>query len=154
MTWSRVYILSNPGFEGLLKNKTTTLTRTNSREHRPFSGIALRVLSVGYITSNDSIIKWVVNEHPLGQGIFIRGVLVLLLISLLVIRQGVFRILRIHSRRLQLWSLSSNEYRLRVLRRMSFTVRSAALRWRAGVSLILHSCVVTINQILSLRQSD
>ena len=48
--------------------------------------------------------KLVVNEHPIGQAIFIRGVLVLLLISLLVSRQGGFRKLRIYSRRLQLWS--------------------------------------------------
>ena len=132
------YILSNPAFEGLLK-KVTTLRRTDSREHRPFSGIALRVFGVGCITFNESIIKLVVNEHSIGQGVFIRGVLVLLLISQLVIRHGVFNILRIHTRRLQLWSLSSDEHRLRVLRRMSFTVRSAALRWRPGVSLIFHS---------------
>jgi hypothetical protein len=36
---------------------------------------------------------------------------------------------------------------------MSFTVRSAALLWRSGVSLILHSRVVKMSQILSLKQS-
>ena len=72
----------------------TTLTRTDSRENCPFSGIAHRVFGVGCITFNGSIIKLVVNEHSIGQGVFIRGVLVLLLISQLVIRHGVFNILR------------------------------------------------------------
>ena len=77
---------------------------TDSREHRPFRGIALSVFGIGCITFNDSMMKLVVNEHPIGQAIFIRSVFVLLLISLLVYRQGGFRVLRIHSLRLQLWS--------------------------------------------------
>jgi len=82
----------------------TTATPIDSREHRPFRGIALSVFGVGCITFNDAMMKLVVNEHPIGQAIFIRGVLVLLLISLLVSRQGGFRKLRIYSRRLQFWS--------------------------------------------------
>ena len=77
---------------------------TDSREHRPFRGIALSVFGIGCITFNDSMMKLVVNEHPIGQAIFIRSVFVLLLISLLVYRQGGLRVLRIHSLRLQLWS--------------------------------------------------
>ena len=45
----------------------------------------------------------VVNEYPIGQAIFIRGVFVLLLISLMGYRQGGARVLRVHSLRLQFW---------------------------------------------------
>lgn len=82
----------------------TIPTPTDSREHRPFRGIALSVFGIGCITFNDSMMKLVVNDHPIGQAIFIRGIFVLLLISLLVYRQGGFRVLRIHSLRLQFWS--------------------------------------------------
>jgi S-adenosylmethionine uptake transporter len=82
----------------------TIPTTPDSREHRPFRGIALSVFGMGCITFNDSMMKLVVNDHPIGQAIFIRGIFVLLLISLLVYRQGGFRVLRIHSMRLQLWS--------------------------------------------------
>ena len=76
----------------------------DSRKHRPFRGIGLSIFGIGCITFNDSMMKLVVNDHPIGQAIFIRSVFVLLLISLLVYRQGGLRVLRIHSRRLQLWS--------------------------------------------------
>jgi drug/metabolite transporter (DMT)-like permease len=79
-------------------------TTTDSREHRPFRGIALSVFGIGCITLNDSMMKLVVDDHPIGQAIFIRGIFVLLLISLLVYRQGRLRVLRIHSLRLQIWS--------------------------------------------------
>jgi drug/metabolite transporter (DMT)-like permease len=82
----------------------TIPTPTDSREHRPFRGISLSVFGMACITFNDTMMKLVVNDHPIGQAIFIRGMFVLLLISLLVYRQGGFRILRIHSMRLQLWS--------------------------------------------------
>ena len=77
---------------------------TDSREHRPFRGIALSVFGIGCITFNDSMMKLVVNDHPIGQAIFIRSVFVLLLISLIVCRRGGLSELRIHSMRLQLWS--------------------------------------------------
>jgi drug/metabolite transporter (DMT)-like permease len=79
-------------------------TTTDSREHRPFRGIALSVFGIGCITFNDSMMKLVVDDHPIGQAIFIRGIFVLLLISLLVYRQGGLRVLRIHNMRLQIWS--------------------------------------------------
>ena len=82
----------------------TTPKATNSREHRPFRGIALSVFGIGCITFNDSMMKLVVNDHPIGQAIFIRGVFVLLLILLLVYRQGGLQVLRIDSLRLQFWS--------------------------------------------------
>lgn len=82
----------------------TIPTTTDSREHRPFRGIALSVFGIGCITFNDSMMKLVVNDHPIGQAIFIRGLFVLLLIILLVYRQGNFHVLRIHSLRLQVWS--------------------------------------------------
>jgi len=82
----------------------TIPTSTDSREHRPFRGIALSVFGIGCITFNDSMMKLVVNDHPIGQAIFIRGLFVLMLIALLVYRQGGARVLRIHSLRLQFWS--------------------------------------------------
>ena len=69
----------------------TTPKATDSREHRPFRGIALSVFGIGCITFNDSMMKLVVNEHPIGQAIFIRGVFVLLLILLLSIGRAVCR---------------------------------------------------------------
>ena len=85
-------------------SEMTKSISTDSREHRPFRGIGLSVFGIGCITFNDSMMKLVVNDHPIGQAIFIRGVFVLLLITLFVYRQGGFRVLRIHSMRLQLWS--------------------------------------------------
>lgn len=82
----------------------TSPTATDSREHRPFRGIALSVFGIGCITFNDSMMKLVVNDHPIGQAIFVRGIFVLLLIGVLVYRQGGPRVLRIHSLRLQFWS--------------------------------------------------
>ena len=81
----------------------TTPKATDSREHRPFRGIALSVFGIGCITFNDSMMKLVVNDHPIGQAIFIRGVFVLLLILLLVYRQGGLQAMRIDSLRLQFW---------------------------------------------------
>ena len=95
------YIKLNPSSTG---HEMTIPTTTDSREHRPFRGIALSVFGIGCITFNDSMMKLVVNDHSIGQAIFIRGVFVLLLIILLVYRQGGLRGLRIHSMRLQLWS--------------------------------------------------
>lgn len=69
----------------------TTPKATNSSEHRPFRGIALSVFGIGCITFNDSMMKLVVNDHPIGQAIFICGVFVLLLILLLLYRQAVCR---------------------------------------------------------------
>ena len=65
--------------------------------------IALSVFGIGCITFNDSMMKLVVNDHPIGQAIFIRGVFVLLLILLLVYRQGGMQAMRIDSLRLQFW---------------------------------------------------
>ena len=65
--------------------------------------IALSVFGIGCITFNDSMMKMVVNDHPIGQAIFIRGVFVLLLILLLVYRQGGMQAMRIDSLRLQFW---------------------------------------------------
>ena len=81
----------------------TTPKATDSREHRPFRGIALSVFGMGCITFNGSMMKLVVNDHPIGQAIFIRGVFVLLLILLLVYRQGGLQAMRIDSLRLQFW---------------------------------------------------
>ena len=78
-------------------------TTADSRQHCPLRGIALSVFGIGFITVNDSIMKLVVNEYPIGQAIFIRGVFVLILISLMMYRQGGACVLRIHSLRLQFW---------------------------------------------------
>ena len=62
----------------------TTPKATDSREHRPFRGIVLSVFGIGCITFDDSVMKLVVNDHPISQAIFIRGAFVLLLTLLLV----------------------------------------------------------------------
>ena len=80
----------------------TTPKVTNSSEHRPFRGIALSVFGIGYITFNDSMMKLVVNDHPIGQAIFICGVFVLLLILCCSIGRR-FAGVRIDSLRLQFW---------------------------------------------------
>ena len=49
------------------------------------------------------MMKLVVNDHSISQAIFIRGVFVLLLILLLVYRQGGLQGMRIDSLRLQFW---------------------------------------------------
>ena len=113
VSWAQVYLgpsggaagfgVAVPGSGGDNREMTIVAT-TDGREHRPVRGIALSVFGIGCITLNDSMMKLVVNEYPIGQAIFIRGVFVLLLISLLVYRQGGLRVLRIHSLRLQLWS--------------------------------------------------
>ena len=92
-------------FGSSVDNREMTIsTTTDSRQHRPLRGISLSVFGIGCITFNDSMMKLVVNDHPIGQAIFIRSVFVLLLISLIVYRQGGLSELRIHSMRLQLWS--------------------------------------------------
>ena len=45
----------------------TTPKATNSREHRPFHGIALSLFGIGCITFNDSMMKLVVNDHLLAK---------------------------------------------------------------------------------------
>ena len=91
-------------FGSSVDNREMTIsTTTDSRQHRPLRGISLSVFGIGCITFNDSMMKLVVNEYPIGQAIFIRGVFVLLLISLMVYRQGGARVLRVHSLRLQFW---------------------------------------------------
>ena len=65
----------------------TISTTADSRQHRPLRGIALSVFGIGCITFNGSIMKLLVNEYPIGQAIFIRGVFVLILISFMIYRQ-------------------------------------------------------------------
>lgn len=75
----------------------------DSREHRPVRGIILSVFGIGCITFNDAMMKLVVDDHPVGQAIFVRGVFAILLVSLLVYKQGGVRSLNVHSVSLQFW---------------------------------------------------
>lgn len=75
----------------------------DARQHRPLRGIALATIGIGCITFNDALMKLVVDEHPIGQAIFVRGIFTLVPIGLLLHRAGGLRVLRVHSWRLQFW---------------------------------------------------
>jgi drug/metabolite transporter (DMT)-like permease len=75
----------------------------DGREHRPLRGIAFSVFGIGCITFNDSMMKLIVTDYPIGQAIFIRGLLALLPIFWLVSRQGGIRALRIRKPKMQFW---------------------------------------------------
>lgn len=74
---------------------------TDARQHRPMRGIALATIGIGFITFNDALMKLVVDERPIGQAIFVRGLFTLVPIALLVYRAGGGRVLRVYSWRWQ-----------------------------------------------------
>jgi len=75
----------------------------DAREWRPLKGIALSVLGIGFITFNDAMMKLVVEQHPIGEAIFVRGLFALVPMALLIYRAGGLRSLAVHNMGMQLW---------------------------------------------------
>ncbi|GIS89040.1 MAG: hypothetical protein CM1200mP18_17500 [Gammaproteobacteria bacterium] len=67
----------------------------DAREWRPLKGIALSVLGIGFITFNDAMMKLVVEQHPIGEAIFVRGLFALVPMAFLIYRAGGLRSLAI-----------------------------------------------------------
>ena len=63
----------------------------------PGRGIALTILGGALLTANDAVLKWLTSDYPVGQLLFVRGLFVLLAISLIVWRSGGFSVIRINS---------------------------------------------------------
>lgn len=59
-------------------------------------GISYMVLGGLFITINDAFLKWMSGDYSVGQIIFVRGVFVVLLISVFVWRSGGIKTLRVH----------------------------------------------------------
>ena len=75
----------------------------DAREWRPIKGIALSVVGIGFITFNDAMMKLVVEEHPIGEAIFVRGLFALVPMAFLIYRAGGLRSLAVHNMGMQLW---------------------------------------------------
>lgn len=75
----------------------------DARQNRPLRGIALTVIGIGCITVNDALMKSVIDDHPVSQAIFVRGMFAFLPILFIVLRAGGLSALRVHSVSLQLW---------------------------------------------------
>ena len=75
----------------------------DAREWRPLKGIALSVVGIGFITFNDAMMKLVVEQHPIGEAIFVRGLFALVPMAFLIYRAGGLRSLAVHNRGMQLW---------------------------------------------------
>ena len=75
----------------------------DARESRPLKGIALSVLGIGFITFNDAMMKLVVENHPIGEAIFVRGLFALVPMALLIYRAGGWRSLGVYSMGMQFW---------------------------------------------------
>jgi len=58
------------------------------RADRPSRGIALMLFGSGLLTLNDTAMKWVVADHPVGEAVFVRGLFALLPIALIVRQSG------------------------------------------------------------------
>lgn len=58
------------------------------RADRPSWGIALMLVGSGLLTLNDTAMKWVVADHPVGEAVFVRGLFALLPIALIVRQSG------------------------------------------------------------------
>ena len=84
--------------------KITNDLTADAREWRPLKGIALSVLGIGFITFNDAMMKLVVEQHPIGEAIFVRGLFALVPMAFLIYRAGGLRSLAIHNMGMQLWS--------------------------------------------------
>lgn len=63
----------------------------------PGRGIALTILGGALLTANDAVLKWLTVDYPVGQLLFVRGLFVLLAVSLIVWRSGGFALIRINS---------------------------------------------------------
>lgn len=70
-----------------------------SSSSHPLRGIALSLIGVFLLTSSDAAIKWVTDDLPFGQALFIRTLFVLIPIGLIVWRRGGPASLRIVSPR-------------------------------------------------------
>ncbi|HJP11404.1 MAG TPA: hypothetical protein QGF27_15385, partial [Arenicellales bacterium] len=49
----------------------------DARESRPLKGIFLTVVGIGCITFNDAMMKLIIDDHPIGEAIFVRGLFAL-----------------------------------------------------------------------------
>jgi drug/metabolite transporter (DMT)-like permease len=76
---------------------------SDAREAKPLRGILLTVAGIGCITFNDALMKTVIDEYPVGQAIFVRGLFALLPIAWLVCRAGGWPALRIVRPSAQIW---------------------------------------------------
>ena len=63
----------------------------------PGRGISFTILGGALLTSNDAVLKWLSGDYPVGQLLFVRGLFVLLAISLIVWRSGGLAVIRINS---------------------------------------------------------
>ena len=59
-----------------------------ARADRPSKGIALMLFGSGLLTLNDTAMKWVVADHPVGEAVFVRGLFALLPIALIIRQSG------------------------------------------------------------------
>lgn len=62
--------------------------RARLKSDRPSKGIALILLGSCLLTLNDTAMKWVVAEHPVGEAVFVRGLFALLPIMFIVRQSG------------------------------------------------------------------
>ncbi|MDA1091449.1 MAG: DMT family transporter [Proteobacteria bacterium] len=63
----------------------------------PGRGIAFTLLGGALLTANDAVLKWLSGDYPVGQLLFVRGLFVLLAISVIVWRSGGLAVIRINS---------------------------------------------------------
>ena len=75
----------------------------DGRESRPFKGILLTVLGIGCIMLNDAMMKLVVEDHPIGQAIFVRGLFATGPIVFLIHRAGGISSLKFHNTGIQIY---------------------------------------------------
>jgi drug/metabolite transporter (DMT)-like permease len=75
----------------------------DARESRPLKGIFLTVVGIGCITFNDAMMKLIIDDHPIGEAIFVRGLFALVPIAFLVRRAGGIRSLKFHDTAVQFW---------------------------------------------------
>ena len=75
----------------------------DAREWRPLKGVSLSVLGIGFITFNDAMMKLVVENHPIGEAIFVRGLFALVPTAFLIYRAGGWRSLGVYSMGMQFW---------------------------------------------------
>jgi len=67
----------------------------------PGRGILFTVLGGALLTMNDAVLKWLTGDYPVGQLLFIRGLFVLLAISVIIWRAGGFAVIRVNNVRSQ-----------------------------------------------------
>lgn len=63
----------------------------------PGRGIAFTIVGGALLTANDAVLKWLTGDYPVGQLLFVRGLFVLLAISLFAWRSGGFALIRFNS---------------------------------------------------------